>query len=102
MDGRSTATVDDDSNDGVGAPAPASEGLACEWDVHRVASDNETPFTYFFRIRIQNWGDGKAPVRSLARFYALRFAGGRIFPLTRLTEGDDSFSLGFREDYKFC
>ncbi|CAE8635181.1 unnamed protein product [Polarella glacialis] len=86
----------------VPAPAPA-EGLSCDWDVHRVpATTNDGECTYFFRVRLRNEEEAPSPVRSLARFYALRFAGGRIFPLTRVTEGPAAFMLEPTEEHRFC
>lgn len=82
------------------APLP-SDGLLCEWDLHRVVEDG-ADWKYFIRVRLRNESSARSPVRSLARFYALRFAGGRIFPLTRVTEGASAFTLEPGEESKFC
>mmetsp|Transcript_139314 Transcript_139314/g.445439 ORF Transcript_139314/g.445439 Transcript_139314/m.445439 type:complete len:493 (-) Transcript_139314:8-1486(-) len=98
---------------GEGAPSEeppaaleASAGdVCCDWDIHRVTVP-QTPlqatFTYFLRVRIRNETSGKAALRSLARFYALCFSGGRIFPLMRVTEGESSFLLEPGQEYRFC
>lgn len=80
------------------------EGLECDWDVHRVTVHEEESWTYFFRVRVRVRADllARFRIRSLGRFYALRFAGGRIFPLTRVTDGDKAFELSPSEDYRFC
>jgi len=95
--------------------------LDCDWDVVRVcngsssdvASECNDPDSheskslqqYVFRVRIQrNAGlpmPGPARVRSLARFYILRFADGDVFPLTRLTNGPRIFELGPGDRYRF-
>lgn len=81
---------------------PGAPELACDWDVHRVAAAGEARRTYFIRVRVRSSAPGPSELQSLARFYALRFTCGRIFPLTRLTEGPASFSLKPQEEYRFC
>lgn len=40
-------------------------------------------------------------VRSLARYYVLRFVGGQIFPVTRFSNGPRIFDLALGEEYRF-
>eukprot|EP00931_Biecheleriopsis_adriatica_P102204 TRINITY_DN77200_c0_g1_i1.p1 TRINITY_DN77200_c0_g1~~TRINITY_DN77200_c0_g1_i1.p1 ORF type:complete len:471 (-),score=112.79 TRINITY_DN77200_c0_g1_i1:23-1243(-) len=88
------------------APIPAalpSEGLVCDWDLYRVATGkDDTSWKYFIRVRLRNDSTAPSPVKSLARFYALRFVGGRIFPLTRVTEGSAAFMLEPSQENRFC
>jgi hypothetical protein len=81
----------------------------CEWDVFRVEDWDEQSvhhaWRYFFRVRVIWCGgsptvENSGTIRSLARFYVLRLAGGRIFPLTRLT-GPRIFELEPGGSYRF-
>jgi len=88
-------------------PAENPEGIHLEWDVHRInlEKSNRNPnagaHTYFFRACVRNRALGKSCVRSLARFYALRFASGKIFPLQRPTYGEAEFVLEPGQEYKY-
>lgn len=95
------------------ARQPDTEGDAvqcdCEWDVFRVEDWGEqsvhNAWRYFFRVRVIRCGgsptaENSGTIRSLARFYVLRLAGGRIFPLTRLT-GPRIFELEPGGSYRF-
>lgn len=106
---RVARSLDENGKAQQGSPTPAeppavllpSDGLVCEWDLHHVVEDG-VDWKYFIRVRLRNESSARSPVRSLARFYALRFAGGRIFPLTRLTEGASAFELEPGEESRFC
>lgn len=106
---RVARSLDESGKVEQGSPTPAespavllpSDGLVCEWDLHHVVEDG-VDWKYFIRVRLRNESSARNPVRSLARFYALRFAGGRIFPLTRLTEGASAFKLEPGEESRFC
>mmetsp|Transcript_41361 Transcript_41361/g.96553 ORF Transcript_41361/g.96553 Transcript_41361/m.96553 type:complete len:504 (-) Transcript_41361:157-1668(-) len=88
-------------------PAENPEGIHLEWDVHRINPEksNRNPnagaYTYFFRACVRNKALGTRQVRSLARFYALRFASGKIFPLKRPTYGEAEFVLEPGQEYKY-
>ncbi|CAE7284308.1 unnamed protein product [Symbiodinium natans] len=88
-------------------PAENPEGIHLEWDVHRINVDraaknpNAGANTYFFRALVRNKALGTRQVRSLARFYALRFACGKIYPLRRPTYGQAEFVLEPGEEYKY-
>lgn len=82
------------------APVPVEigDGIALDWDVHKVTKgssggEDDGIRIYFFRVAVRNKAVGTRAVRSLARFYALRFAAGRVFPLSRPTEGGSEFVL---------
>mmetsp|Transcript_114173 Transcript_114173/g.254814 ORF Transcript_114173/g.254814 Transcript_114173/m.254814 type:complete len:517 (+) Transcript_114173:67-1617(+) len=76
---------------GLGAEVSAA------WDACRVG-DLE-PNTYFFRVRVKNLSGEGCRVEGTARYYALQDAGGSVFPLSRLTQGPGSFTLGPGESY---
>lgn len=95
---------------GDALPVELGQGLALYWDVHRVlprgvvsseGAEDTLPFVYFFRVAVRNKVLGTRPVRSLARFYALRFSGGQVFPLMRPTEGAAEFTLEPGEEYRY-
>lgn len=94
-----------------GTRATSAQAMAgaveCDWDVHLVDSAQASEIvqqsrTYLVRVRVRNAPSASSAVKSLARFYALCFAGGRIFPLMRVTEGSSAFSLDPGEDYRYC
>lgn len=91
--------------------------LTCDWDMFHVLKkpdDKETGLEYIFRVRVENRAPSGQPaalvgipaepdtrVRSIARFYVLRFAGGDVFPLTRINNGPRIFQLGPGESHRF-
>mmetsp|Transcript_60994 Transcript_60994/g.174886 ORF Transcript_60994/g.174886 Transcript_60994/m.174886 type:complete len:558 (-) Transcript_60994:373-2046(-) len=79
-------------------------GLKCTWDVHQVRPEKDAKDVciYFFRVTTRNEYDTPTPLKSLARFYVLSFADGKVFPFTRPTDGDSGFQLLPGEEYKFC
>lgn len=68
-----------------------------EWDVHRVEDMEQQ--TYFFRVRVQSLGTQR--VSACGRYYALKHKGGSVFPLSRVTQGAQSFELGEQESYGY-
>ncbi|CAE7407035.1 unnamed protein product [Symbiodinium pilosum] len=85
-------------------PAMALSG-ASHWDVHRIKMDRENfpdVWAYFFRVSVRRPSQGEGEVRSRARFYVLRGQDGKVFPFTRPTIGESSFSLNAGDEYKFC
>lgn len=89
-----------------GPEQQTSESLNLQWDVHRVSpqaalESDSAARIYVFRVRVRNKSIGTHPVRSLARFYALRFATGQVAPLMRPTEGESEFVLEPGEEYKY-
>ena len=86
-------------------PAENPEGIQLNWDVHRILLDSGSQvagaYTYFFRAWVRNRALGTGQIRSLARFYALRFASGKTFPLERPTYGQSEFVLEPGEEYKY-
>jgi len=101
-------------NDGTSAALPTSvSGATCDWELYKVrpAADavDDGSNTYFLRVRIEadaTQSDGgkavSATFKSLARFYVLRFSGGRIFPLTRLTDGKAGVEIPPGEQHRFA
>jgi len=88
-----------------GVPLPKGEdrGLQTAWDVHQLPQMADgSPLVYIFRVEVRNRELGTRPVRSLARFYALRFSGGKVFPLMRPTEGGAEFKLEPGESYRYA
>ena len=74
------------------------------WDVHRIRMDQEKfpgVWAYFFRLSLRR-PSGSNILKSRARFYVLKGSDGKVFPFTRPTIGDASFSLKPGEEYKFC
>jgi hypothetical protein len=79
-----------------------NEGIDVDWDVHKIESTRGgSPLTYFFRVVLRNKGLGTVPLRSLGRFYVLRFASGKVVPLMRPTEGAAEFILEPGEEYRY-
>ncbi|CAK0836059.1 unnamed protein product, partial [Prorocentrum cordatum] len=88
---------------GSGLRGDGNDGVAVDWDVHQVAPDGSGgPLTYFFRVGFRNKSIGTVPVRSLGRFYVLRFESGRVFPIMRPTEGAAEFYLEPGEEYRYA
>jgi len=75
------------------------------WDVHRLKIDRDNfpdVWAYFFRVSVRRPCRGEGEVKSRARFYVLRGDDGKVFPFTRPTIGESSFSLNKGDEYKFC
>jgi len=94
------------SEDGDGPKPPLEDSeLLCDWDVHRVesaSSEDPASRSYFFRVRVRHRGLRPLSLKSLARFYVLRFDCGKMFPLTKMTEGQSSYVLQPFQEHKFC
>jgi len=65
------------------------------WEAYRVRDGEKC--TYFFRVWVRCL-EGEE-VTGTARYYALKHAGGDVFPLSRMTQGPSSFSLRPGESY---
>jgi len=82
------------------------DGLSVSWDVHNVqprgSFSSDDLKLYFFRVCLRNKALGTRAVRSLGRFYTLRFDGGHVFPLMRPTEGPAEFILEPGEEYRYA
>mmetsp|Transcript_91138 Transcript_91138/g.175461 ORF Transcript_91138/g.175461 Transcript_91138/m.175461 type:complete len:515 (+) Transcript_91138:16-1560(+) len=84
-------------------PKAKDQGLLATWDVHQVPRmGDDTPLVYLFRVEVRNRELATRPVRSLARFYAMQFSGGKVFPLMRATEGVAQFTLEPGESYRYA
>jgi len=84
-------------------PLKSSEHMACSWDVHRMSTElKDQAQVYFFRVRIQNRESSACSLKSLARYYALKFSDGNVFAFTRPTQNESQFILQPGEEYKFC
>lgn len=90
---------------GTEVETPVSEaGVLSDWDVHRVTPNDASlqACVYFFRVRVRNAETSSRAVRSLARFYVLRFKDGKVVPFARLTDGEASFVLRPGQEYRYC
>jgi len=80
-----------------------NNGLAVSWDVHQLAGlgVGDDALVYFFRVSVQNKGFDAVPIRSLSRFYVLRFESGLVFQCKRLTDAASEFWLEPGEEYNY-
>jgi len=84
-------------------PLQSSDRMVCSWDVHRMSTDQKDQAqVYFFRVTIQNRESNACSLKSLARYYALKFTNGKVFAFTRPTQNESQFILQPGEEYKFC
>mmetsp|Transcript_23952 Transcript_23952/g.68572 ORF Transcript_23952/g.68572 Transcript_23952/m.68572 type:complete len:488 (+) Transcript_23952:93-1556(+) len=70
-------------------PAGALTRVQAEWDAYRMQDIEKC--TYYFRVRVKCLQGH--PVSGVARYYALQ-QGGSVLPLSRMTQGPASFTLG--------
>lgn len=80
-----------------GCAAAAASRVRAKWNVCRV--EDMEKCTYFFRVSIECLRGPR--VAGTARYYALKPAGGSVFPLSRITQGEAGFKLGPGESYRY-
>jgi len=81
-----------------GSADPARPAHVCtNWDAHRVTDAGRC--TYFFRVTIACL-EGP-PVVGTARYYAMKYMDGSVFPLTRVTQGPAGFKLEPGQTYSY-
>jgi len=74
-----------------------AEQVRVVWDACRVKDLDK--FTYYFRIAVECLrGPG---VTGVARYYAMKHAGGSVFPLSRITQGFAGFELSPGDSYRY-
>lgn len=74
-----------------GLVAASSRDVISTWEVRRLSGFflgmQEEPYAYFFRVHVRNNADKPCTLETAAEFYALRFHGGGVHPLSLTPEG---------------
>lgn len=70
-------------------------------NIFKLSGSREQPWAYFFRVAVQNQANRAVNLQSVARGYVLRMTGGKVFPVSRMTEGAAAYILKPGDKYKY-
>lgn len=71
-------------------------------DIFKIAGSKQQPWAYFFRVTVQNKAKRAFNLQSVARGYVLRMTGGKVFPVSRMTEGPAGYILQPGDEYSYA